>query len=163
MLVFCKYSVMQRSLQLFLLVAAVGAVSATSLHLGDGGKAKSLINSGNRYRKPVVHPLLASKQASSPANVQEGDATIPTSVFNLAKSIIGAGVLSLPNGVAVFADGSTSALIPSSIICTIFGLAAAYSFSSIGRVCKEYDSKSFQDVWAKSVDPKSGIKDLRIE
>ena len=34
-----------------------------------------------------------------------------TSTFNLAKNIIGAGVLSLPNGVAYFSD-APSALVP---------------------------------------------------
>jgi sodium-coupled neutral amino acid transporter 11 len=84
-----------------------------------------------------------------------GDATLPTSVFNLAKSIIGAGVLSLPNGVAIFAN-DPKALIPASVICALFGLAAAYTFSSIGKVCKETNSKSFMEAWNKLVDPKSG-------
>lgn len=83
-----------------------------------------------------------------------GDATISTSIFNLAKSIIGSGVLSLPSGIAFFAD-EPSALLPSVVICAIFGLVAAYSFSSIGNVCKEYEATSFQDAWAKSVSPKS--------
>ena len=86
--------------------------------------------------------------------IQGGDATIPTSIFNLAKSIIGAGVLSLPSGVAFFSS-DPKALIPSSIICAVFGLAAAYSFSSIGRVCRDTKSKSFQEAWANTVNPKS--------
>lgn len=84
-----------------------------------------------------------------------GDSAMPTSVFNLAKSIIGAGVLSLPNGVAIFAN-DPKALIPASVICALFGLAAAYTFSSIGKVCKETNSKSFMEAWNKLVDPKSG-------
>ena len=40
-----------------------------------------------------------------------GDASIASTTFNVAKSIIGAGVLSLPSGVAFFAD-ETAALVP---------------------------------------------------
>jgi len=83
-----------------------------------------------------------------------GKSTIAVSTFNLAKSVIGAGVLSLPSGVAFLADESSS-LIPASIVCTIFGIVAAYSFSIIGKVCKETDSKSFMEAWEKTVSPKS--------
>lgn len=83
-----------------------------------------------------------------------GEATIATSTFNLAKSVIGAGVLSLPSGVAFLAD-EPSALIPAAICCTLFGIVAAYSFSTIGKVCKENDAKSFQEAWEKCVSPNS--------
>lgn len=83
-----------------------------------------------------------------------GKSTISVSTFNLAKSVIGAGVLSLPSGVAFLADES-SALLPASIVCTLFGMVAAYSFSTIGKVCKETNSKSFMEAWEKSVNPKS--------
>ncbi len=83
-----------------------------------------------------------------------GDSSISTSTFNLAKSIIGAGVLSLPNGVAFFSS-DPKALIPSSIICVIFGLVASYTFSSIGKVCQETKSKSFKEAWSNTVNPRS--------
>jgi len=40
-------------------------------------------------------------------------------------------------------------------VCTIFGIVAAYSFSIIGKVCKETDSKSFMEAWEKTVSPNS--------
>lgn len=101
--------------------------------------------------------LLATATASLPApaeQVKGGDSSITTSTFNLAKSVIGAGVLSLPSGVAFFAD-EPSALIPASIICAMFGLMAAFTFSSIGNVCREYKASTFEEAWAKSVSPKS--------
>jgi amino acid permease len=88
------------------------------------------------------------------APVSGGSASLSASTFNLAKSIIGAGVLSLPSGVAFFAD-EPSALMPASVICAVFGLVAAYSFSSIGKVCRDTKSKSFQEVWEKTVSPKT--------
>lgn len=83
-----------------------------------------------------------------------GDATLSTSTFNLAKNIIGAGVLSLPSGVALISD-STAALVPSSGLTILMGLVSAYSFSLIGRACAQHKTDSFQDTWAKSVDPKT--------
>jgi hypothetical protein len=100
------------------------------------------------------HAATVAIADEKPAEVSSGEASIASSTFNLAKSIIGAGVLSLPSGVAFFAD-EPSAIIPSSIICTVFGIVAAYSFSLIGKICKEYNAKSFQEAWEKSVSPKT--------
>lgn len=96
----------------------------------------------------------SSDHAFVPPVQSGGTSSIATSTFNLAKSVIGAGVLSLPSGVAFLAD-EPSALIPSAILCTIFGVMAAYSFSAIGRICKENDAKSFQEAWEKIVNPNS--------
>lgn len=104
--------------------------------------------------QPTGLPLHSVVANHSGEEVEGGDATISTSIFNLAKSIIGAGVLSLPSGVAFFSS-DPKALIPSSIICAVFGLAAAYSFSSIGKVCRDTKSKSFQEAWANTVNPKT--------
>lgn len=83
-----------------------------------------------------------------------GEATIASSTFNLAKSIIGCGVLSLPSGVAFFAD-EPSALIPAGIACALFGLVSGYTFSLIGKASKETESDTFLEIWSKSVSPKS--------
>ena len=96
-----------------------------------------------------------SSMSSSETKSKGGDTTVAATTFNIAKSIIGSGVLTLPSGVAFFAD-SPSALIPASLMCATMGLTAAYTFSSIGKACEQHDSKSFQDVWGKSVDPKTG-------
>ena len=44
-------------------------------------------------------------------NVPQGTADVSASIFNLAKVILGAGVLSLPSGIAAFSD-SSKALLP---------------------------------------------------
>jgi amino acid permease len=95
--------------------------------------------------------VIATAAASSSVS---GEATIPTSILNLAKSIIGAGVLSLPSGVAFLSD-SPVALVPAGLVCATMGVLAAYSFSLIGKSCDKHKSRSFQDAWAKSVDPKT--------
>ena len=81
-------------------------------------------------------------------------ATIKTSTYNLTKSLIGAGLLSLPGGVAFVTD-NPDALIPSSILCILFGLAAAYSFTVIGKVCGKHDCATLQAAWGRTVDPRT--------
>jgi hypothetical protein len=103
-------------------------------------------NVDNRFTPPPYNTVVEE--------VSGGQASLASSTFNLAKSIVGAGVLSLPAGVAFFSD-SPSALLPASIICAVFGIVAAYSFSSIGRVCRDTKSHSFQEAWEKTVNPNS--------
>jgi sodium-coupled neutral amino acid transporter 11 len=91
---------------------------------------------------------------SSASKAKGGEATVTTSTFNLAKSIIGAGVLSLPSGVAFFSD-SPLALLPATAILTVMGLLSAYTFSIIGKACEKHNSTTFKDVWSKSVGPNS--------
>ena len=77
-----------------------------------------------------------------------------SSVFNLAKAIVGCGVLSLPSGIAFFSDAPT-AVLPASIVCAAMGIISAYSFSVLGSACEQHGVSTFQDCWAKSVDEKS--------
>lgn len=113
-----------------------------------------------KFHTERLHPsFLVAESATDVTNessggIVGGDSSIQTSIFNLAKSIIGAGVLSLPSGVAFFAD-QPKALIPASAACAIFGLAAAYSFSSVGKVCQETKAKSFQEAWGNTVSKNS--------
>lgn len=79
-----------------------------------------------------------------------GTATIPNEVFNLVKSIVGSGVLSLPYGVAVFGN-APSAIIPALAIIGIMGGLSAYTFGLIARVCKNTNTVSYSDAWDATV------------
>jgi hypothetical protein len=112
-----------------------------------GRKRNSMLLASAQQKMTAESPSSASHDLSQGSSVA-------TSSFNLAKSIIGAGVLSLPSGVALFSD-QPEALLPSAIACGIFGIMAAYSFSIIGRVCEHHRVNTFQDAWAKSISVKS--------
>jgi len=72
--------------------------------------------------------------------------------LNLVKSIVGAGVLALPAGVAAFAtQGQQVAIIPASILMIILGAASAYSFSLLGRLCGGAATDSYREAWARIV------------
>jgi len=138
---------------LLLLIVNCGVVASFITPNGARlGGIQKLHTAEKIFHKPTLFAT-QTNQVSTEA-IEGGDATIQTSIFNLAKSIIGAGVLSLPSGVAFFAD-DPKALIPSSIICAVFGLAAAYSFSSVGKICQETKSKSFQEAWGNTVSKNS--------
>jgi len=79
-----------------------------------------------------------------------GTATIPDEVFNLIKSIVGAGVLSLPAGVVAFGD-APSAMIPATILIALMGVISAYTFALIGRVCQLTNTMSYAHAWDATV------------
>jgi amino acid permease len=83
-----------------------------------------------------------------------GDATVSQLIFNLVKSIVGAGVLSLPAGIAAFAS-APSAVIPSVALIAIIGGLSGYGFALIGRCCAYTDTTSYRDAWSATVSPSS--------
>ena len=93
------------------------------------------------------------KTASVAESSSGGTATIPNEVFNLVKSIVGAGVLSLPYGVAAFGN-APSALIPGCALIAIMGAISAYTFGLIGRICQRTGTDSYADAWDATVGKK---------
>eukprot|EP00804_Cyclotella_cryptica_P021243 CCRYP_001528-RJ/>CCRYP_001528-RJ protein AED:0.22 eAED:0.22 QI:55/0.2/0.16/1/0.4/0.33/6/0/502 len=97
---------------------------------------------------------MADESKGSVANVGGGTASISNEIFNLVKSIVGAGVLSLPAGIATFGNAPT-AIIPAVSLITIIGFFSAYGFSLIGRVCSYTGGKSYREAWSESVGEES--------
>mmetsp|Transcript_14403 Transcript_14403/g.20423 ORF Transcript_14403/g.20423 Transcript_14403/m.20423 type:complete len:501 (+) Transcript_14403:59-1561(+) len=87
---------------------------------------------------------------STPSTSGTGTATMPNEIFNLVKSIVGAGVLSLPAGIAAFGN-APSAVIPAVALICIIGGFSAYGFSLIGRVCSYTGGQSYRGAWSESV------------
>jgi len=85
---------------------------------------------------------------------EDGKSSLSTAMFNLVKGIVGAGVLSLPAGVAAFGDAKSAAL-PAVILIAIMGSFSGYNFSLIGRVCAFTGADSYANAWEKSVGEKS--------
>lgn len=84
------------------------------------------------------------------SSTKGGDASMASLTFNLVKSIVGAGVLSLPAGIASFGN-APSAMIPASILIVAIGGLSGYGFSLIGRVCAYTSSTSYREAWEKSI------------
>ena len=108
-------------------------------------------------RQKFKTALLAEAEAAAPpaeAAKEDEGASVAASTVNLVKSIVGAGVLALPAGVAAFSDAGP-ALWPATALITALGAASAYSFGVLGRVCGAYDAETYKDAWARSVGEKS--------
>lgn len=71
------------------------APSKIGKHHGQQAKMPKLASSSSSWSKSALE---MSGGGSGEAVSTEGTATIPDEVFNLVKSIVGAGVLSLPAG-----------------------------------------------------------------
>ena len=119
-------------------------------------KPISFIKKNDRTKTKMTNAVIeaASSKTSSVSKITTS--SLSTSSFNLAKCIGGAGVLSLPAGVALFSD-SPNAIIPSCIIAIIMGLISGYTFSTIGIGCERYQDNNYQNLWGHAVNKKSQI------
>ncbi len=116
--------------------------------------------------------LFASSSSSSSSDSEDGNeqnpsssssslesATVPEEIFNLVKSIIGAGVLSLPAGIALMASNnaatsSTPVVVSTAcLLIAVMGSISAYTFSLIARVCKLTNSETYADCWKATRGP----------
>jgi len=123
----------------------------------------------NRPTNLLSQQAVASPQASSLAMQQrstaprmaatraslEASATPPSSgvgvapsIVNLAKNIVGSGVLALAAGIAAF-SGSPLALLPAILILFFTGALSAYTFSTIARVGAGVGANTYKETWAK--------------
>jgi len=92
----------------------------------------------------------AGSREDSGANADGAGSGVSGASLNLAKNLVGSGVLSLPSGVAAF-SASASALWPSLFFLAAAALLSAYGFFLIGRVCEETRSSTFAGAWRGSL------------
>ena len=131
---------------LCLALSCVSKIDAVKKHLSNVSPA--MISRTQKLVPPGRAPPIRD---SVVRNVQtDQGASIPSEIFNLVKSIVGAGVLGLPAGIAAFGN-APSALIPSTLLVIGIGLLSAYGFSLIGRICAYTGATSYREAWAKSV------------
>uniref|UniRef100_A0A7S2FA48 Amino acid transporter transmembrane domain-containing protein n=1 Tax=Octactis speculum TaxID=3111310 RepID=A0A7S2FA48_9STRA len=76
-------------------------------------------------------------------------ATAAESTANLVKSVVGAGVLSLPAGVA-----AGTGLVPAIVLTCVLGAYSSYTFSLIGRICNDVGAGSFRELGEKTRGPR---------
>ena len=93
-----------------------------------------------------------SSSSSATVTAGTGTATITNEIFNLVKSIVGAGVLSLPYGIATYGN-APSAIWPAIVLISIFGILSGYGFGLIGRVCALTETTSYKSAWESSISP----------
>ena len=101
-----------------------------------------------------------TRQTGSPAaNFPSVDLSTAASTANLAKSIVGAGVLSLPSGAAKVFDAAeqqgasdhASGIAAPLLLYTLFGALNAGGFYLIGEVCERTGARTYQEAWSKTL------------
>lgn len=117
------------------------------IHLARGG-ARRIISSKESTVKP------ATATVTDESIIPTGTASMPNEVFNLVKSIVGAGVLGLPAGIAAVAN-APDAIVPALLLISSIGLFAGYGFSVIGLVCGKTKALSYREAWKKTVGPQT--------
>mmetsp|Transcript_74 Transcript_74/g.96 ORF Transcript_74/g.96 Transcript_74/m.96 type:complete len:484 (-) Transcript_74:73-1524(-) len=117
---------------------------------------RPLILPSRRHDLKATKSVLTQKDVVTSVNggavepSSSSKSTLSTAIFNLVKGIVGSGVLSLPAGVAAFADNK-SAVIPAVVLVSIAGMLSGYNFSLIGRLCAYTGSTSYRGAWEKSI------------
>eukprot|EP00985_Skeletonema_marinoi_P006203 scaffold2690_cov168-Skeletonema_marinoi.AAC.9 len=132
--------------------AFISASPAAVPSRGQGYAKVPLTKASSSHQRGVAATSAALQMSGGgggDAVSTEGTATIPDEVFNLVKSIVGAGVLSLPAGIAAFGN-APSALIPATFLTLFTGGISAYTFMLIARVCKMTGATSYADAWDKT-------------
>ena len=79
-----------------------------------------------------------------------GNATLPSEMVNIAKNLIGAGVLSLSGGIAMYAD-SKSAVLSASFWIVLLGTIFGYFCLLIAKVCKITHSATYRECWENTM------------
>lgn len=78
----------------------------------------------------------------------------PVSPFLVVKGIVGAGVLSLPAGIAAFGN-APSAVVPAVTLIALIGALSAYGFGLTGRVCALTSTTTYRKAWSESLNPQT--------
>ncbi len=125
-----------------------------ALHSPVLAKTYSPYAKNNHVLYMTADVAAAGDGAEEAASDEGGDATVTQLIFNLVKGIVGAGVLSLPAGIAAFANAPGGVVPAVSLIAGIGGLSA-YGFALIGRSCAYTNTKSYRDAWSATVSKKS--------
>ena len=112
---------------------------------------KRVSDNSHASATPLEMSSIAAGGAAEEAEASgKGGATIPNLTVSLVKGIVGAGVLSLPSGIAAFGD-SPSALVPAMVLIAMIGGMSAYSYSLLGRTASLSSSSTFGETWDNSV------------
>jgi len=82
--------------------------------------------------------------------------SVTQSTVNLVKNIVGAGMLSLPHGVAAV-SASPQAVLPSLVLTFLAAVFSAYGFVLIAQACEATGESTYTRVWARSVSERTKL------
>ena len=95
-----------------------------------------------------------TSKASSRLQATATDISVAQTSINLVKSIVGAGALTLPSGLAHLMETGASPAMAMAIgvaLVLSFGVFSAYGFYLIGESCAKSGAKTYLEVWSTMV------------
>ena len=95
------------------------------------------------------------KRAAVARGGASAKSSVPASTLNLAKNIVGSGVLALPAGVAAYSS-ARGASAPACLLIALLGAVSAYCFALVGRACAATGTSTYRGAWEKTVGPGTG-------
>uniref|UniRef100_A0A7S2R064 Amino acid transporter transmembrane domain-containing protein n=1 Tax=Eucampia antarctica TaxID=49252 RepID=A0A7S2R064_9STRA len=119
-------------------------------------RREASIKNDRSFKLRMVANAVVPEEDASEAPVGTGTASMSNMIFNLVKSVVGAGVLSLPAGIGAFGN-APSAVLPATVLIAIFGGLSGYAFSLLGRVCAYTGALSYREAWSKTVGEETSI------
>jgi len=134
-------------------LAVTGSFTIPSFHPPLVTVPKAIVSKSTPLRMTAT---AAADGNEGSAIAGDGDASMTNLTFNLVKSIVGAGVLSLPAGISAFGN-APSAMIPATILISVIGALSGYGFALIGRVCSYTGSTSYREAWEKTIGKETSI------
>ena len=135
--------------------------SADALLSGTGSSSLPLLPKGavggpKAQPRSSVAPFATSIPSGGASSDDSSDGIALTpSTFNLVKNIVGAGVLSLPAGVAAFSNAKT-AVVPASALVLALGGLSCYCFALIGRLSAMTGATTYRGAIDGTMGPRSG-------
>lgn len=85
-----------------------------------------------------------------------GQATIPSEIANLAKNLVGCGVLSLSGGIALCAD-SPNALWSANLWVLALGAIFGYFCFLIAKVCELTGRTTYRGIWQETIGHRGSV------
>lgn len=123
-----------------------GILALDKVSLPRGAPLRPALGSAVSGSRVPRGPVLSAATAS--ALPPSGGASMPSTIANLAKNIVGSGVLALAAGVGAF-SGARVAIVPALALLFMMCGLSGYTFSSIARVSAAVGASSYRDAWSK--------------
>lgn len=85
-----------------------------------------------------------------------GQATVASEIANLAKNLIGCGVLSLSGGIARCAN-TPAAIVPANLWILFLGAVFGYFCFLIAKVCEMTGRTTYRGIWQETMGPRGAV------
>jgi len=133
-------------------------MASTSSHTAVPPSPRVLAGAATGLAACAVGSAVAKRRVhAQAANSQATGSTLTTSLLNLSKNIIGAGMLSLPFAM------KGAGVVPFVLGLMFMGALNAYTFYLLGWCCRAVGASSFGELWSKTFGPSSAwVADLSV-